>query len=167
MGGRIKVLATIQGFVGVTAVAGGALLAAAPSGRYLAGDPAVLVHTPFHDFFVPGVLLAVFVGGGGLLAAALTWSRGLFWQPYAILYALGLIVFEVVEYLLIGFQFLQAFELALALITLLLKTRLQVGLREPGSCAASASGRRSLWPSSTVPGTSDLPRRSFSSFPGT
>jgi hypothetical protein len=127
--GRIKVLATIQGFVGVTAVAGGTALAAAPSGRYLAADPAVLVHTPFHDFFVPGVLLAVFVGGGGLLAAALTWSRGPYWQPYAILYALGLIVFEVVEYLLIGFQFLQAFELALALIMLLLILSILQGSR--------------------------------------
>lgn len=120
MDGGIKVLTAIQALVGVTAVAGGAALAAAPTGRYLAADSAVLAHTPFQDFFVPGILLVVFVGGGGLLAAVLTWSRGPFWQPYATLYAVGLIVFEVVEYLLIGFQFLQAFELVLALIMLLL-----------------------------------------------
>ena len=50
-------------------------LALAPDGHLLSASSSVLATTPFADFRVPGVLLAVFVGVGGLFTAALTWRN--------------------------------------------------------------------------------------------
>jgi hypothetical protein len=120
-----KTLTGIQAFVGLTAVAGGAALAAAPDGHLLAADPAVLTNTPFADFRFPGILLATFVGVGGLFAAALTWRSWRHAEAIGLVFVGGLLSFEVVEYLLIGWQPLQAFEaiLALAMLALILAPR--------------------------------------------
>jgi hypothetical protein len=109
-----KALLGIEAFLGVSAVGGGLALAAAPDGRLLAADPSVFAQSPFADFLFPGILLAVFVGWGGLLGAALTLLQAPYWKAYACAYALGVMTFETIEYLLIGFQVLQAFEAALA-----------------------------------------------------
>lgn len=108
-----RVLAIVEGFVGVTAVGGGVALAAAPDGGYLQLPRALLEGSPFSDYLVPGLLLATFVGAGGLLAAAAAWRRARFWQPLGLTYAFGLILFVAVEYVLIGFNWLQAFEAVL------------------------------------------------------
>ena len=124
MDAKTKTLTGIQAFVGITAVAGGVGLAAAPDGHLLAADPAVLTNTPFSDFLVPGLLLATFVGVGGLLAAAMTWRKWRHAGAAGLGYAAGLLSFEVVEYLLLGWQPLQAFEaiLALAMFALVLSS---------------------------------------------
>ena len=118
---KTKTLIGVQVFVGVTAVAGGAALAIAPDGHLLSASSSVLATTPFADFRVPGVLLAVFVGVGGLFTAALTWRNWHFAEAVSIVYAGGLLSFELVEYLLIGWQPLQAFEgiLAIAMLALI------------------------------------------------
>src|SRR5579872_5893795 len=99
---KLRLLTALQLFVGVAAVAGGTLLAAAPDGHLIAADPAVLRNSPFNDYLVPGLLLAVVVGGGGL-GAALFMERGwpLAWAAAAV-YAAGLVGFEVTEFALIG-----------------------------------------------------------------
>jgi len=58
---------------GVVAVAGGALLVAAPDGSLLALDAAMLGGSPFGDWRLPGILVADLLGGG-LLAAGM-WDR--------------------------------------------------------------------------------------------
>jgi hypothetical protein len=115
---KAKALVAIQVFVGATALVGGGALAAAPDGHLLAADPAVLAHTPFADWLVPGVLLAGLVGGGGMLAATVTWRRWPHARALGLLYATGLLSFEVVEYRVIGWQPLQAFEALLAVAML-------------------------------------------------
>lgn len=122
---KTKTLTGIQAFVGVTAVAGGVALAAAPDGHLLAADSAVLTNAPFVDFRVPGVLLATLVGVGGLLASALTWRRWRHAEAVSVVYAGGLFSFEVVEFLLLGRQPLQALEatLAVAMVALTLAPR--------------------------------------------
>ena len=117
---RRKLLLAIESFVGVTAVAGGVLLAAAPDGRLLAAETEVLRGTPFADYLVPGILLALLVGAGGLGAAILTGRNAPYARAYAGLYATGVVVFEGVEYSLIGWQPLQAVVGVLALGMLLL-----------------------------------------------
>ncbi|MBV8529437.1 MAG: hypothetical protein JOZ75_14095 [Candidatus Dormibacteraeota bacterium] len=115
-----KLLFGLEASVGLAAVGGGVLLAAAPDGRLLAADLAVLKGTPFADYLVPGILLALLVGGGGLVAAALTGHKAPHAWLYGVLYATGVVAFEVVEYSLIGWQPLQAVIGALGLAILLL-----------------------------------------------
>lgn len=61
-------------FAGVSAVAGGAALIAAPSGDSFT-SPTLLDHTPFGSFLVPGLVLTFVVGGLALASAVLTWRR--------------------------------------------------------------------------------------------
>lgn len=117
---RTRLLFGIEAFLGVTAVAGGVLLAAAPDGRLLAADAAVLSRTPFADYRAPGILLALLVGAGGLAAAALTRFHPTQARACTVVYATGVIAFEGVEYSLIGWQPLQAVVVALGLTILLL-----------------------------------------------
>jgi len=63
------VLAPLCWLVGVTAVLGGGLLVARPDGSLLRASPALLVHTPFSTFEIPGLLLALVVGILHLAAA--------------------------------------------------------------------------------------------------
>ena len=104
---RVRLLASLQGLVGLMALGGGAAMVAGPDGHYLGMDRTYLSGSPFADYLVPGLLLGAFVGGGGLLAAVTAWRQVTDWQPLALLYALGLITFEVVEYYMIGFSGLQ------------------------------------------------------------
>jgi hypothetical protein len=115
-----RILSVVQAFVGVTAIGGGIALAAGPDGHYLMIPKSLLAGTPFTDYLVPGLLLAICVGGGGLLAASASWSRARQWQPLALLYAVGLIVFLAVELVMIGLNPLQGFEALLAFLMLAL-----------------------------------------------
>lgn len=54
---RWKLLAFFHSFIGVTAWAGGGLLAIWPSGKMLGLTAAQLAASPFHDFLLPGLAL--------------------------------------------------------------------------------------------------------------
>jgi hypothetical protein len=101
------VLALIEAVMGLLAVGGGLALAFAPDGHLLTVDPSLLAQTPFADYFVPGLLLAGFVGMGGLLGSELALRQVRLWVSCSVLYGSGLIIFELAEYELIGFQVLQ------------------------------------------------------------
>lgn len=70
-------LALIQVLVliGVLAVAGGLALAIRPDGRWLRLPLELLDTTPFTSYRIPGVILALVVGGSQLGAAHLAWHR--------------------------------------------------------------------------------------------
>lgn len=95
-------------FTGLTALAGGLLLIAAPDGSLLRMDSTALKGSPFSDWRVPGVLLAVLVGIGFLLAAHWVWRRRRGAQILAAIGGGGLILFEAAEFAWIGFQPLEA-----------------------------------------------------------
>lgn len=101
---RARVLAGLELFTGVTALAGGMLLAIAPDGSLLAADPAALVNSPFADYRWPGILLATLVGGGFLFTGAWQWRGGRGARALSVLAGAGLIIFESAELLWIGFQ---------------------------------------------------------------
>ncbi|MEO8551305.1 MAG: hypothetical protein ABI678_15085 [Kofleriaceae bacterium] len=63
-------LATLCAAVALTAIAGGAALMLGPDGSLIHASRAVLEHTPFGSFLVPGAILFVLVGMSNALAAA-------------------------------------------------------------------------------------------------
>lgn len=65
----LRWLLAIDLFVGVTAVLGGVGLVADPSGRNVGLSLSMLEHSPFDTFLVPGLVLAVVIGGAALLAS--------------------------------------------------------------------------------------------------
>jgi hypothetical protein len=68
-------LATLCLFAGLTAIWGGVELVWSPDGALVGLPLALLDHTPFHDFLMPGLLLAGFVGGINTLAGVLVLRR--------------------------------------------------------------------------------------------
>jgi hypothetical protein len=91
-------------FTGLTAVIGGLLLIARPDGSLLQASESALSSTPFADWRIPGVLLASFVGLGGLGTTGWVLIGGRAGRVVALLYAIGLLIFEVVEWVWLGFQ---------------------------------------------------------------
>jgi len=97
----------IEFLVGTAAVTAGALMLIRPDGSLLAADPTVLTVTPFENWTVPGVLLAVLVGGGFLVACAAEWSGMPLASAVSVAAGSGLIAFEIVQLALIGWHPLQ------------------------------------------------------------
>jgi hypothetical protein len=97
-----RVLLALLGFTGAAAVLGGSLLAASPDGSLLRAKQSALAGSPFRDWRLPGFLLAVLVGGGGLGAAGWTASRAPFDRQLATAYGAGLVGFEIAEWVWIG-----------------------------------------------------------------
>jgi CHASE2 domain-containing sensor protein len=90
------------------AVVGGLLLAARPDGALLQAPVVALAGSPFHDWRLPGLLLATLVGGGFSAAGTRQWRRGRHARELSVLAGLGLVCFELAELAWIGFQPLQA-----------------------------------------------------------
>ena len=91
-----------------TALAGGVMLGVRPDGSLLQAKLSALYGSPFSDWRVPGILLAVLVGGGFLLTAEWQRRRLLHARELSIFAGVGLIAFEVTEWVWIGFQPLEA-----------------------------------------------------------
>ena len=128
----VRMLAGLQSLIGSIAVVAGTAMVAAPDGRYLGIDRSHLSGSPFADYLVPGLLLVLFVGGGGLFSAVAAWRQLPGWQPLALLYAVGLISFEIVEYHMIGFSGLQVAIALAGLVMLGLVAHLPRVRRLPG-----------------------------------
>lgn len=111
-------------FTAVTALVGGALFIAQPDGSLLGADQALLAGTPFGDWLGPGILLAVLVGGGFLAVAAWQWRDGWMARWLSIAAGVGLILFEVVEFAMIGFHPLQAVYSIIGAVIVVLAARL-------------------------------------------
>ena len=103
-----EVLIWLELFTGITATVGGALLAIRPDGSLLNARMSALVGSPFSDWRIPGVLLAVLVGGGFLGTALWQWRDRRYARELSLLAGLGLVVFESMELAWIGFQPLEA-----------------------------------------------------------
>ena len=103
-----RALVALELVTGVTGLAGGVLLAAAPDGSLLRADSATLAGTPFTDWRVPGVLLAGLVGGGFLLAGWWQWRGHWHARELSMAAGAGLVCFEAAELAWLGFQPLEA-----------------------------------------------------------
>jgi len=150
---RLALLLT-QAFVALTALAGGAVLmiGALDAGFSSSWTPpaAYLEGSPFSSYLVPGVILAVVVGGGHVFAFAELERR----RPWALLAAaaagFALLVWIFVQMALIPFSVLQAVYfgaglLEIGLVLLLLDVHHRLGPRRhaPAARVEEAAGRRS------------------------
>lgn len=93
--------------IGAAGLAGGALLAIRPDGSLLGMDRTLLAGSQFADWRAPGLLLALFVGGGWLVAAVTELRRARPATLFSVAAGLGLAVFELVEYGVIGWFWLE------------------------------------------------------------
>jgi hypothetical protein len=107
-----NVLIILLLFLGAGAMGGGALLIISPSGKLLGGLPlSILDHSPFSNFFIPGIILFVVLGlSPCLLAMALikrpeskiaeyfNFYKDMYWGwTYCIYVAFALIIWIQVE----------------------------------------------------------------------
>jgi hypothetical protein len=124
-----RALVVLELATGAAALGSGALLAAAPNGLLLRADPAVLAGTPFSDWRVPGLLLAVLVGGGYLLAGVWQWGNRWHALELSIFAGAGLVAFEAAELAWLGFQPLEAICAGIGLAVIALAWR--AGTHQP------------------------------------
>jgi hypothetical protein len=60
--------------------------------------------TPFNDYFVPGLILFVVVGGSMLAASLAVWSRNTFAGPASLAVGSILLIWIIVQVVLIGYR---------------------------------------------------------------
>jgi hypothetical protein len=114
------------------------LLVIRPSGFLLQAKLSALAGTPFHDWRVPGILLATLVGGEGLGAYGWLLVRGPLSGELAAVYAVGLVGFEIAESAWIGLQALEVVFAVLALVMLVLAfARKTIRHGAPGDAVSS------------------------------
>jgi hypothetical protein len=66
------ILSIIQVIVAIGAIMGGILFLIDPSGHKSGASTAILVNSPFPDFFFSGLFLLIFIGIGNLLSFVVT-----------------------------------------------------------------------------------------------
>ena len=91
-----------------------------------------LADTPFDSYVIPGVLLAVVVGGSSAIASAAVWRRHRLGPAVALVAGLGLMIWIVVQMTMIQFSPLQpAYLVAGAAIAALAIVLLRPARRAP------------------------------------
>jgi hypothetical protein len=80
----VKVLIFLEAFLGINGLIGGIPFMLAPDGHLLQMPFSHLKNTPFPDFFIPGVLLTIFLGLYPLAAAYSVWKQARWGWPEAI-----------------------------------------------------------------------------------
>jgi hypothetical protein len=68
-------LSLMLGLLGVGALFGGSMLALNPTGATMQWSLAMLEHSPFHDFLIPGLILGIVFGIGSFVALWAVWFR--------------------------------------------------------------------------------------------
>lgn len=111
---RRRALLTLNLFLGLTAISGGVGLLAG----WISVPVSSLAGSPFRDYTVPAMLLIVSVGGTAMLAACLVHLRRLLAAPLSAVAGGAIIIFEAVEWSVIGFAWLQAFYIGVGVVTL-------------------------------------------------
>jgi len=100
--GLVWILLAFLVLLGIGGLFGGVAFVLAPDGDLLRMPTTYLEGTPFSDFLIPGLLLLTLFGVFPLVVTVGLWRR----RPWAWFgaFAVGcaLVIFEIVEYLLIG-----------------------------------------------------------------
>jgi len=108
---------------GISGVAGGVSLVAAPDGRIMQMPVSYLDGSPFSDYLIPGLILLLMLGVFPLVVLAGLWlrPRPAWYGAFAV--GCGLIIWILVEVLIIPLSALQAFfgvvGVLIAVVTLL------------------------------------------------
>ena len=80
----VKVLIFLEVFLGINGLVGGIPFMLAPDGHLLQMPFSHLKNTPFRDFFIPGLLLTIFLGIYPLAAAYSVWKLPAWRWPQAL-----------------------------------------------------------------------------------
>ncbi len=120
------VLFILVSFIAVTALVSGIMLVTNPDGKIMNLSVGLLEGTPFKDFVIPGLLLAVLVGGTNLLAVFFNLKRQFSRYNWALaggVITTGWIIFQII---LIGAShWLQAFYLVIGILVILIAYQLK------------------------------------------
>ena len=104
LGRYAKAAVTLEGFLSVGALGGGAALMFGSRGQIIPLPLSALNGSPFDTYFVPGLILFSVLGLGSLGAAALAWHR----HPLAPVAAVGigiiLLIWLAVEVAIVGYS---------------------------------------------------------------
>ncbi|UCH61637.1 MAG: hypothetical protein JSU77_07400 [Fidelibacterota bacterium] len=90
-------LGCLQLFIGIGAVAGGVGLVSAPDGSALGLPLELLEHSPFPDYFIPGLVLLIVNGLGSLAGGIITLRRSRMAAEVAIALGTFLVLWIVVQ----------------------------------------------------------------------
>lgn len=142
----VRLLTTLCLFAGLTCIWGGVELALAPDGSMVGLPPSLLRYSPFPDFTIPGLLLAIVVGGANAVAGLMVLARRPTANAAAVVAATALGTWLAVEVVLLrSFHWLHAAFFALALSILAVAAvrearaaRLEVTVRSLGRLTVHA-----------------------------
>ncbi|MGE5521559.1 MAG: hypothetical protein ACM3VS_16660 [Candidatus Dadabacteria bacterium] len=111
--------------VALTAVPSGLLLVAEPDGTTLGMTTELLQYTPFSNYLLPGLFLAVVVGGSGLLALFLLLDNHPHAYHYTIFCGLVLVTWMLLQMMSVGYyNMLQGLFFAIGILISLLSYQL-------------------------------------------
>lgn len=113
-------LGSLQIFVGIGAVFGGAALVIKPDGSILGVPLEFLQNSPFPDYLIPGIILLVFNGIGSLVAGVLTFRRYRYTGELAVFFGGGLMVWIVVQVMILGYHWAHGLYFTIGLVELIL-----------------------------------------------
>jgi hypothetical protein len=119
---RRTLLLDLNLFLGFTAVAGGVALLVG----WIKIPLSSLAGSPFSDYTVPAVLLILVIGGSAMLAARLVHLGKGVGLPASAIAGGAIIVFEIVEWSVIGFAWLQAAYVAIGVVIVSLAVWIQM-----------------------------------------
>ena len=114
------ILFILTAFIAVTATFSGLLMINDPEGRLLNIPVKILSATPFKNFFIPGLILTLLVGGTNLIAVIGFLQHTKYQLNWSIAGGIVLCGWMLVQLMLLGFtHWLQAVYLAIGILTIL------------------------------------------------
>ncbi len=120
---RCSWLFSLNLFLGVTAVGGGVAILVG----WINVPLSSLAGSPFTDYSVPAMLLAAVIGGSALLAAWAVRIRMMrLAVPLSAIAGGAIIIFEIVEWSIIGFALLQAVYIGIGVAIVAVATWIQM-----------------------------------------
>ena len=104
-------------FVAITALSSGLILILKPDGSSLGLNLSILRDTPFHNFFIPGLLLLFIIGGIHLIVILLRIFHHPQTYKYCLIASLALVVWMVLQFLLLHwYTWLNGFYLGMGVL---------------------------------------------------
>lgn len=116
---RLALLILIS-FVALTALPSGLLLMYYPDGSAFGLSSNFLIATPFKSYFVPGLILALIVGGSSLMTLFLVMNQSPFSYRFALFSGIVLVIWILAEFILFPYRhWLQGLYLGAGLLVTL------------------------------------------------
>ncbi len=120
-----RVLGALQIFVALGAIPVGMMFVLNPAGNTIGMDPSMLSTGPFSTFLIPGLVLLLVNGVGSLVGAVATFRGHRYAPELAMGLGLFLVVWIAIQFLIVGFSWLQVLYAIVGLLELGLGWRLR------------------------------------------